>query len=122
MGTGAAAGLLNAVLLVARPGRGTGGLAGAGARLPSSRPGRTRDVRWGPRTLDVDVIAVDDTTSTDPDAAVAASAGRRAGLRAGALARVDPGARLGGARVVDLLEALPPEDILAVQMCGDVVL
>lgn len=28
--------------------------------------GRTRDVRWGPRTLDVDVIAFDAVTSGDP--------------------------------------------------------
>ena len=28
--------------------------------------GRVRDVRWGPRTLDVDVLLVGDTVSTDP--------------------------------------------------------
>src|SRR5581483_4183769 len=28
--------------------------------------GRTRDVRWGPRTLDVDVVTVDAVTSDDP--------------------------------------------------------
>ena len=28
---------------------------------------RTRDVRWGPRTLDVDVIAVDGVVSGDPE-------------------------------------------------------
>lgn len=28
--------------------------------------GRVRDVRWGPRTLDVDVIDCDGTVSTDP--------------------------------------------------------
>jgi 2-amino-4-hydroxy-6-hydroxymethyldihydropteridine diphosphokinase len=28
--------------------------------------GRARTARWGPRTLDVDVIAVDGTVSTDP--------------------------------------------------------
>ncbi len=27
---------------------------------------RTRDVRWGPRTLDVDVLWVEDFTSADP--------------------------------------------------------
>jgi 2-amino-4-hydroxy-6-hydroxymethyldihydropteridine diphosphokinase len=31
------------------------------------RAGRTRAVRWGPRTLDVDVIVVDGTRSTDPE-------------------------------------------------------
>jgi 2-amino-4-hydroxy-6-hydroxymethyldihydropteridine diphosphokinase len=28
--------------------------------------GRVRDVRWGPRTIDVDVLLYDDVTSTDP--------------------------------------------------------
>ena len=29
--------------------------------------GRVRDVRWGPRTLDLDIIAVDDMILVDPD-------------------------------------------------------
>lgn len=29
--------------------------------------GRTREVRWGPRTLDIDLIMCDDLTSDDPD-------------------------------------------------------
>ncbi len=29
--------------------------------------GRVRDIRWGPRTLDADVVAVDDLVSADPD-------------------------------------------------------
>lgn len=28
---------------------------------------RTRDVRWGPRTLDIDIIAFDEVVSDDPD-------------------------------------------------------
>ena len=28
---------------------------------------RARDVRWGPRTLDVDVVSVDGVTSDDPE-------------------------------------------------------
>jgi 2-amino-4-hydroxy-6-hydroxymethyldihydropteridine diphosphokinase len=29
--------------------------------------GRVRDIRWGPRTLDADVVVVDDIESPDPD-------------------------------------------------------
>ena len=29
--------------------------------------GRVRDIRWGPRTLDADVIVVDEVVSLDPD-------------------------------------------------------
>lgn len=31
-----------------------------------SQSGRVRDVRWGPRTLDLDVIVADDVVSDDP--------------------------------------------------------
>lgn len=37
------------------------------AQLLEQAAGRVRDVRWGPRTLDVDVLAVEGVTSTDPD-------------------------------------------------------
>ncbi len=32
-----------------------------------SAAGRVRDIRWGPRTLDADVVTVDDVVSHDPD-------------------------------------------------------
>jgi 2-amino-4-hydroxy-6-hydroxymethyldihydropteridine diphosphokinase len=35
-----------------------------------SAAARVRDVRWGPRTLDVDVLWIDGYTSTDPDLTV----------------------------------------------------
>jgi len=37
------------------------------ARLAEASAQRTRDVRWGPRTLDVDVLLVGDETSDDPE-------------------------------------------------------
>ncbi|HEY5266382.1 MAG TPA: 2-amino-4-hydroxy-6-hydroxymethyldihydropteridine diphosphokinase [Acidimicrobiales bacterium] len=40
------------------------------ARVAEESAGRTRDVRWGPRTLDVDVLLVGDETSDDPDIVV----------------------------------------------------
>jgi 2-amino-4-hydroxy-6-hydroxymethyldihydropteridine diphosphokinase len=37
------------------------------AQAAEQGAGRTRDVRWGPRTLDVDVVAVDGVRSDDPE-------------------------------------------------------
>ena len=37
------------------------------ARLAEAAEGRTRDVHWGPRTLDVDVLSVGELTSDDPE-------------------------------------------------------
>jgi 2-amino-4-hydroxy-6-hydroxymethyldihydropteridine diphosphokinase len=37
------------------------------ARAAEAARGRTRDVRWGPRTLDVDVLLVGNETSDDPE-------------------------------------------------------
>jgi 2-amino-4-hydroxy-6-hydroxymethyldihydropteridine diphosphokinase len=56
---------LNAVLLVADAGaKPTDWLDRAQAAERAA--GRTREVHWGPRTLDVDVIAVDEVRSDDP--------------------------------------------------------
>ena len=39
-------------------------------REAENASGRTRDLRWGPRTLDVDVLLVGDATSDDPEIVV----------------------------------------------------
>jgi 2-amino-4-hydroxy-6-hydroxymethyldihydropteridine diphosphokinase len=57
---------LNAVVIAADPARDARGWLAAAHRLEAAA-GRTRDTRWGPRTLDVDVIDVDGTTSADPE-------------------------------------------------------
>ena len=57
---------LNAVLLVADPTVDAWGWLQRGQALEDAA-GRVRDVRWGPRTLDVDVITVDQVRSTDPE-------------------------------------------------------
>jgi 2-amino-4-hydroxy-6-hydroxymethyldihydropteridine diphosphokinase len=36
-------------------------------RAAERERGRVRDVRWGPRTLDADVLLVGELTSDDPD-------------------------------------------------------
>jgi 2-amino-4-hydroxy-6-hydroxymethyldihydropteridine diphosphokinase len=82
--------------------------------------GRTRDVRWGPRTLDVDVVTVtaDDGTPVVSDDPRLTLPHPRAHERAFVLVpwvTLDPGAELPGhGRVADLLAALPPADVAAV--------
>ena len=71
---------------------------------------RIRAERWGPRTLDVDVIVCDDVVSDDPDLTLPHP---RAHLRAFVLRPwldVDPDAVLGGVPVRDHLAALSPAD------------
>jgi 2-amino-4-hydroxy-6-hydroxymethyldihydropteridine diphosphokinase len=75
---------------------------------------RTRDVRWGPRTLDVDVLIVGDEVSDDPGLLLPHP---RAHERAFVLvpwAEVDPEAVIPGlGRVGDLASRLPaaPDDV-----------
>ena len=70
---------------------------------------RVRTVAWGPRTLDVDIIAYGDVVSDDPALTLPHP---RAHQRAFVLAPwhdVDPGARIPGrGRVADLLAAAAP--------------
>jgi 2-amino-4-hydroxy-6-hydroxymethyldihydropteridine diphosphokinase len=109
---------LNAVVVV----RGDRDAAGwlARAHELEQAAGRTRDERWGPRTLDVDVVTVtgDDgrpVLSADPALTLPHP---RAHERAFVLvpwASLDPTAVLPGhGRVSELLAALPPEDVAAV--------
>jgi 2-amino-4-hydroxy-6-hydroxymethyldihydropteridine diphosphokinase len=57
---------LNAVLIVADDGTDEWGWLRRAQDL-ERRAGRVRTQRWGPRTLDVDVVTVDGVTSTHPD-------------------------------------------------------
>src|SRR4051812_19319117 len=82
--------------------------------------GRTREVRWGARTLDVDVVTVtgDDgapVLSTDPHLTLPhPRAAERAFVLVPWLA-LDPTATLPGhGRVADLVDALPADDVAAV--------
>jgi 2-amino-4-hydroxy-6-hydroxymethyldihydropteridine diphosphokinase len=79
--------------------------------------GRLRDVRWGPRTLDVDVITVDQVVSEDPELTLPHP---RAGVRAFVLApwwALDPEAVLpGSGSVLQLLQALPEAEVAQVQL------
>jgi 2-amino-4-hydroxy-6-hydroxymethyldihydropteridine diphosphokinase len=109
---------LNAIAIV----RGSRDAAGwlARAHELEQAAGRTREVRWGARTLDVDVVTVtgDDgrpVVSDDPDLTLPHP---RAHERAFVLVpwlTLDPGAEVPGrGRVADLLAKLPPEDVAAI--------
>lgn len=85
------------------------------AHAAEQAAGRTREVRWGPRTLDVDVVVVDDERSDDPELTLPhPRAAQRAFVLVPWLA-LDPGARLAGTDVAELLAALPPDEVAAVR-------
>ncbi len=109
---------LNAIAVV----RGNRDAAGwlARAHELEQAAGRTREVRWGARTLDVDVVTVtgDDGTpvlSDDPELTLPhPRAHERAFVLVPWLA-LDPGAEIPGhGRVADLVAALPPDDVATV--------
>lgn len=84
------------------------------AHAAEQAAGRTRDVRWGPRTLDVDVVVVDDVVSDDPELTLPhPRAAERAFVLVPWLA-ADPAAQLGGRAVSELLAALATDDIAGV--------
>ncbi|MDQ1738477.1 MAG: 2-amino-4-hydroxy-6-hydroxymethyldihydropteridine diphosphokinase [Pseudonocardiales bacterium] len=107
---------LNAVLLVSDP---TASPADwlARAQACERAAGRVREQRWGPRTLDVDVITVDDVVSEDPELTLPHP---RAAERAFVLVpwwSVDPEAQLPGrGSVLELMQALPADEVAAVQL------
>jgi 2-amino-4-hydroxy-6-hydroxymethyldihydropteridine diphosphokinase len=92
------------------------------AHAAEQAAGRTRDVRWGPRTLDVDVVAVDDVVSDDPELTLPhPRATERAFVLVPWLA-ADPQARLSGRSVAALVEELPGEDVANLRRRDDLVL
>lgn len=83
----------------------------ARAHAAEQAAGRTRDVRWGPRTLDVDVVSVDDVVSDDPQLMLPhPRAAERAFVLVPWLA-VDPSASLGGRPVRELVAALASDEV-----------
>jgi len=113
---------LNAVLIVRDPAAGPADWL-ARAQACEQAAGRTREVRWGPRTLDVDVIAVDELTSDDR---LLTLPHPRAAERAFVLvpwAAADPAAVLPGhGPVRDLISALPAGELAGVRLRPDLVL
>jgi 2-amino-4-hydroxy-6-hydroxymethyldihydropteridine diphosphokinase len=109
---------LNAIAVVRGPRDAAGWLALAHELEQAA--GRTREVRWGARTLDVDVVTVtaDDgspVVSDDPEITLPhPRAHERAFVLVPWLA-LDPWAELPGrGPVADLVAALPPDEVAAV--------
>jgi len=70
---------------------------------------RTREVRWGPRTLDVDVLVVGDLESDDPTLTLPHPRARERAFVLVPWAEADPVAVFpDGTRVVDLVGLLDP--------------
>ncbi|SEK44982.1 2-amino-4-hydroxy-6-hydroxymethyldihydropteridinediphosphokinase [Blastococcus sp. DSM 46786] len=109
---------LNAIAVV-RGDRDAGGWLARAQELEEAA-GRTREVRWGARTLDVDVVTVtgDDGAPVISDDPALTLPHPRAHERAFVLvpwAVLDPTAVLPGrGRVADLVAALDPADVAAV--------
>jgi len=81
--------------------------------------GRTRELRWGPRTLDVDVVDVDGVSSDDPALTLPHP---RAAERAFVLVPwldLDPAARLGDSPVSALVAQLEPAEREGVRRIAD---
>ncbi len=108
---------LNAIVVVDDPAVDAHGWLHVGQRLEAAA-GRVRDVRWGPRTLDVDVVAVGDPAPVVSDDPVLTLPHPRAAQRAFVLVPwldADPAAILDGVPVADRLAALPAAEISGVR-------
>ena len=98
---------LNAVCVVDDPERDSWAWLRTGQALEQAA-GRVRELRWGPRTLDVDVVTVDGVRSDDPELLLPHPGTPE---RASVLVpwhEIEPGAVLPGhGPIADLLAALP---------------
>ncbi|WP_253856894.1 2-amino-4-hydroxy-6-hydroxymethyldihydropteridine diphosphokinase [Prauserella alba] len=101
---------LNAVCIVADPARDHWAWLRAGQDLEREAE-RIREQRWGPRTLDVDVVSVDDVRSADPELRLPhPGTAERATVLIPWL-EIDPEAEVPGVGRADaLLPALPAAD------------
>ncbi|MGW1678433.1 2-amino-4-hydroxy-6-hydroxymethyldihydropteridine diphosphokinase [Saccharopolyspora sp. NPDC002376] len=113
---------LNAVIVVESPELDEWGWLRRGQQLEQQAE-RRREQRWGPRTLDVDVVTVDGVRSDDPELLLPhPGTPSRATVLIPWLA-IDPDAELPGhGRVAELLKALPDDEIADVHLREDLTL
>lgn len=113
---------LNALLVVEDPGTDHWGWLRR-AQEQEKAAERVREVRWGPRTLDVDVVTVDGVSSDDPELLLPHPGTRERATVLVPWLDLDPEAVLPGhGRVADLLAALPPDDVAGLRRRDDLVL
>lgn len=91
----------------------------ARAHAAEQAAGRTREIRWGPRTLDVDVVSVAAEPSREivSDDPVLTLPHPRAAQRAFVLVpwlSVEPDATLGGRPLAELIAALPAQEVAGI--------
>ncbi|HKS48461.1 MAG TPA: 2-amino-4-hydroxy-6-hydroxymethyldihydropteridine diphosphokinase [Amycolatopsis sp.] len=110
---------LNAVCIVDDPARDHRAWLRAGQELERAA-GRVRERRWGPRTLDVDVVTVDGVRSDDPELLLPhPGTPDRASVLIPWL-EIEPDAELPGhGPIRELLAALPEADREGVRRVGD---
>ena len=71
---------------------------------------RTREIRWGPRTLDVDVIVYGELRSDDPELTLPHPRAHQRAFVLTPWSWLDPEARLDGQPVADLARRAPDAD------------
>lgn len=113
---------LNAVLLVDDLTTDAWGWLRRGQELENAA-GRVREVRWGPRTLDVDVVTVDGVTSDHPELLLPHPGTPERATVLRPWLDVDPSAVLPGhGPVASLLAALGPDAEAGMRRRDDLVL
>lgn len=82
------------------------------AHVIEQAAGRTRDERWGSRTLDIDIVVVDDVRSEDPTLTLPHPHAHERAFVLVPWLEVDPDASLPGhGRVADLLSTMDTSDV-----------
>ncbi|MER7114426.1 2-amino-4-hydroxy-6-hydroxymethyldihydropteridine diphosphokinase [Saccharomonospora azurea] len=113
---------LNAVCVVDDPGRDHWAWLRTAQEL-ERRAERVRERRWGPRTLDVDVVSVDDVRSDDPELLLPHPGTHERATVLIPWLEIDPDAEVPGKGRADaLLAALPEDDRAGVRRRADLTL
>jgi 2-amino-4-hydroxy-6-hydroxymethyldihydropteridine diphosphokinase len=71
-----------------------------------SERGRARDIRWGPRTLDIDIITFGSATLDEPDLTIPHPRARERAFVLAPLAEITPETLIGASTARELLEGL----------------